>query len=134
VKRSDYLSDVYLRRLVSLLTAAFMLHLNFVAVDAACVEHPGGGGAGMGTAHQHASMHEHGSSSAGVERTVKLGDACQTPTQTECCHAMASCSTIGVASAVQTSRSPIAAPTIIACATETMLSRAIAPDPPPPKA
>jgi hypothetical protein len=111
-----------------------MLHLNFVAVDAACAEHAGVPGAGMGTAHQHASMHERGSSAAGIERIVKLGDACQTPTQAECCHAMASCSTIGVASAVQTSRSLVAAPTLIASATETMLSRAIAPDPPPPKA
>src|SRR5689334_16470904 len=112
---TDYIADVPLRRFVSLLVAAFMLHLNVVAVDAACAEHAGGPGAGVGTAHQHASMHEHGSSTAGVERSVKLDDACQTPTQVGCCRAMASCSTVGVASTVQTSRSRIPAPTIIAC-------------------
>ena len=112
-----------MRRLVALLLALALLHLNVERVDAACATHHPAPAAG------HEGMHHDGS--APTERTP-----CDTPVSSDCCQALASCaSVLSLDAGSDTMASPAIVPlTIAAAVSERPLSRSTAPEPPPPKA
>ena len=126
-----------LRRVLGLVTAAFMFHLNVIANDAACAKHP--------AAHAQAELESNETAMPGMDMGRASGSAasgniaqpthpCETPVVPSCCRAMVSCSSVYVgnkstADASRLKRAHFARSTI-----ETPLSRLIAPDPPPPRA
>jgi hypothetical protein len=112
-----------IRRLIALLLAVAMLHLNVERADAACALHHDAPAAG------HEGM-QHGAE-APVDETP-----CETPASPDCCAALASCAPVlGLdASSVTISSAAIVPMTIVAAVIERPLSRSTAPEPPPPKA
>jgi hypothetical protein len=114
------------------MTAAFMLHLNALAADAACATHAGAS-VPVGASHHGSGGHGHGANAASQGRE-SVNEPCQTPSQAHCCEAMATCSTIGVGSHVCPARGEIPDSSMIDSATGTLLTRFIAPETPPPKA
>jgi hypothetical protein len=113
------------RRLLALLTMFVMFHLALVGPDAACATH---------------SMHEQAMTppaSEAASHSMEHGDSkipCDTPSSAHCCDAVTSC---GVVAAIET---PDRAAPGVALATPVppstasrLLSRALAPEPPPPK-
>ena len=131
-----------LRRLTGVLTAACMFHLSVVASDAACATHMMGGdmmmdgemtmdGASMppGATDLSTTPADHASTSA-----ARSGHQCDTPVQSDCCTALASCTTTF---AVSTSRSagPVVEHGAIARSVfDIPRSESVAPATPPPKA
>lgn len=78
------------RRFTAWGLVAFMLHLNVVRADAACATH-------QMPAHQNASMQHdmdglHGGHDRGRADGAADATNCETPTQTDCCQAVTSCS------------------------------------------
>lgn len=120
-----------IRRLAALLTSAFMLHLNVVAADAACVTHAGAAAA-VGASHHGSGGH--GSAGAGHAGDDHVGELCQTPSQSHCCEAMAACAPVDVGSAVYLAPAHSAHDSSVDLATRVPLTRFIAPETPPPKA
>jgi hypothetical protein len=130
---TDYVSGVPLRRLVGLLTAAFMLHLNVLAADSACAAHAGAS-ATAGMSHHGSAAQGHGPHAASREAGDRVNEPCQAPSQPRCCEAMANCFTVGVGSQVCSAHHGIAQDSVIDRATGSLLTRFIAPETPPPKA
>jgi hypothetical protein len=122
---------VIVRRLSGILLAGFMLHLNVERADLACAAHPDHATPAP-AAHAHAGHHhavanaEHGG--------VAESESCQTPTQPDCCQALASCSLVlGIDDAPMSVSATQSHSAVLAGAGSAPSSRLIAPDPPPPK-
>jgi hypothetical protein len=123
-----------MRRLSGVLLAGFMLHLNVERADLACAAHtdhvtrvtP------APAAHVHDGHHH---AMAGAEHGAATeSESCQTPTQPDCCQALASCSLVlGMDDAPMLVRSSQSHILVLAGVQSAPLSRLAAPDPPPPK-
>jgi hypothetical protein len=109
-----------------------MLHLNVVAVDAACSVH--GAPAAVGASHHGGTAHGHRSALANQDHGDRVDEPCQTPSQSNCCQALASCAATVLASAAQQLGEPVAGCSPAERTNQAMLSYFIAPDTPPPKA
>ncbi len=118
---------VTLRRLAAFAIALTMLHLNMVRADGACAAH-----AGHSAASENSLSHEGMSHEAGMQTDQA---PCETPSQPDCCQALASCAPVLAMDA----RSEVAAGVaqhvaMIAAFNQQPASRSTAPEPPPPKA
>lgn len=118
-----------LRRLLALVTMLVMFHLTLVGPDNACAGgHPAPAGHMQG--HQ---VHQHGASD--VMSHGGSHQPCETPSSSHCCEAVTSCAvTLAVAERgavpmLAIGRAAIHSPPLTA-----LLSRSLAPEPPPPKA
>jgi hypothetical protein len=129
-----------LRRLAGILTALLMLHLSFVASDVACATHMLAGHAemstgqatGLGSAHaagMAATMANHGSQSRDQHHRP-----CETPSQANCCQALASCGSTFAASAARSSMPSLQRDVFPRSVIDIPLSELVGPDTPPPKA
>jgi hypothetical protein len=119
-----------IRRAIGLALGAFMLLLNVERADLVCAKHAGRAPMAMHhgltpDAQRHSTTHHAGTGA----------DECQTPSQPDCCSALASCSVMiglfsddGAASVV--GRHALA----FAVAVSDPASRNVAPEPPPPRA
>jgi hypothetical protein len=126
-----------MRRLAGLALAAALLHLNLVRADVACGNHEQAENAGHGA---HAMDHD-GKKSAdavhhgGAPDVAPPDESCDTPIQSDCCQALASCSPAFGGDVAPTIRS---FGRVHAVATSALIeiprSRVTTPDPPPPKA
>jgi hypothetical protein len=134
-----------MRRLVALALATSLVQLNILRADLACDDHEQsavgavGAVAAEGTT-EHAAHHD-GAMGVPERHDVARGDAgvseeaCETPVQADCCHALASCSpTLGNRMEVaRRAFTPLHA-VAVAPPIGTPHSRVTTPDPPPPKA
>lgn len=77
-----------LRQAGGLLSAALLLRLNFVAVDATCAQHE----ARSASAVDENAGHEHHSAAAAAPDETGEGPACDVPARANCCAALTSCS------------------------------------------
>ena len=123
-----------------MLTALFMLHLTFVASDAACATHMVLGHAAMGAAAvvMHAppqamdmgaeTVNQHAGSQRHPQRP------CDTPAQPNCCQALATCGTAFTASATRSNAPPRSHAGVARSVVDMPVSELTAPDTPPPKA
>ena len=103
-----------------------MLHLSVARVDAACAMHDG-----AATESSHEGMqHADADADAPAEKAP-----CDTPASSDCCQALASCAPIlSMAEDSDATTPRIAHAPIAAAVSERPLTRARAPEPPPPKA
>jgi hypothetical protein len=128
-----------MRRFAALALATSLLHLNLVRADVACAKHDHAGALGHGAADH--TMEHHGVIDAQVahERDAAgLADreqSCETPSQPECCQALASCSPAFGADAESALSAHVLSHDVAqAGLIEIPPSRVPTPDPPPPKA
>lgn len=134
------LRAVTARRVAALALAASLLHLSIPGAEAACARHPQ-----SDRAAEHAQDHAREEHHPAAERepTHESGafgsdareESCDTPGQTECCRALATCSLLFGANAKAASGAY--APRhdhVVGARTGIPLSRVAAPDPPPPRA
>ncbi|HEX8848267.1 MAG TPA: hypothetical protein VF761_01915 [Gemmatimonadaceae bacterium] len=118
-----------LRRLLAVLAMLVMLHLTFVGADVACAEQghhramAGMSGAPASDAAQEHRAHPDSSQSP-----------CDTPAAAHCCDGLASCGMAALAASPGETVSIVAAERALAPATQHLLSRALGPEPPPPRA
>jgi hypothetical protein len=120
------------RRLLGLLTLFVMFHLTLVGPDDVCAEH--GQGAKESRTH---GQDGHQMAMAGVEQAASnvSHNTCETPRSPHCCEAVTSCA-VSLA-VVERSAAPaisIGRDGIPATPVGALLSRSLAPEPPPPKA
>ena len=120
---------MYLRRIAALIVAALMMHLNVAAADAACASHD-------------TMVHQaHGapaSSMAGMALDAAVHAApveapCTTPTQAECCRALAACSLVFARSSGAFAHVAIARMAAMSAMAIAPPGWLVAPDPPPPR-
>lgn len=117
------------RRLFALLTMLVMLHLTFVGADVACAEQGHHGAmAGMSDAPASETAREHQAHDGGSR------SPCDTPAAVHCCDAVASCGIVALAAPSGETVSMVAAERALSPATQHLLSRALGPEPPPPRA
>ena len=129
---STRLLVVTVRRLTALAVAAFMLHLNVVRADAACVAHEMSTGQDTPVQHDLAAMH---ASHELNDSTGVSDDAnCETPAQQDCCQAMTSCGPLfGSGIEWQPTAFVPSHDAVGALFSTRPLSRNTAPEPPPPR-
>jgi hypothetical protein len=124
------LHDVTGRRFVALALAASMLHLSSVRADSACATH---GEHSKGSAQMHhddADSHSSHSPGPGDSKDK----SCETPSQPDCCQALASCSVaLGFDGGARLAQHELAHAGVLAALTTAPLSRIATPDPPPPR-
>jgi hypothetical protein len=109
-----------------------MVHLNVVRADVTCATHREHSAAPAGHTAHHAS-HQHGAIAAAAS-TAKDA-SCETPSQPECCQALASCTVNAVATSEVATAQPTPTYSVaLARAIVTPASRLVAPDTPPPRA
>jgi hypothetical protein len=117
------------RRLLGLLTMVVMFHLTLVGPDNACTVH---GRQGHSSHMMDMPGHDGMFSDAMVHGNS--GEPCETPSSAHCCEAVTSCS---VSAAIDAQRDPL--PSVLLASTAPastdahLLSRALGPEPPPPK-
>lgn len=124
------------RRFAGALTALLMLHLSLVASDAVCATHTTG----------HARNAQHQSAPGGESRADMSAQMahhgahdqrqrpCETPSQANCCQALASCGASFAASATRSLPPARANALVPSSVIDIPLSELAAPEPPPPKA
>lgn len=117
------------RRMLAMLTMLVMFHLTLVGGDVACAEQGHHGAMARMTdapANEPGPGHQshHDSSRA----------PCETPASAHCCDAVASCGIVALAALAGTSVPIVVAGIATAPATPNLLSRALGPEPPPPRA
>lgn len=118
------------RRFVALALAASMLHLSSVRVDSACATH-GEHSTGSAQVH-HVDVDSHASESH--VPGASTDKSCETPSQPDCCQALASCSVaLGFDGAARLAQHGLAHAGVLAALTNVPLSRIATPDPPPPR-
>ena len=117
------------RRIAAILTMLVMLHLTPVGRDVACAEQEHHGAmARMSDAHAN-------DASVGHEARDDASQApCETPASAHCCDAVASCGIVALAEPSGTTVAIVAAERAPALVTAHLLSRALGPEPPPPRA
>ena len=126
--RSHYRDIMSVRRVVALLLTLFTFHLMLVGPDNVCTMH---GHSAQPSAMS--GMADHGSPDADMhDGQSKV--PCDTPTSAHCCDAFASCA---IAVALDAGEQVIAvaplAEAVAASIDDPLLSRALGPEPPPPK-
>lgn len=125
---------MFVRRIAAIAVAGALIHFNVVRADAACGTHEHSSDAAPSQAH-HASATHHEAHSHATHPKVHEQQACDTPTQPECCLALASCTLAfgwGAESAVGEY-----VPTregAVTALTDIPVSLVSTPEPPPPKA
>jgi hypothetical protein len=110
-----------------------MVHLNVVRADVVCATHVEHSAEPAGHTAHHASHQHH--ATAPDASSVANDASCETPSQPDCCQALASCSVSAVA-AVEVAIAQ-ANPTHVSAPSRSVLtpaSRFVAPDTPPPRA
>jgi hypothetical protein len=127
-----------LRRLYGIVTALLMLHISFVASDAACATHMTAGNHAEMSSAAHsggmaadASMHSQMAHAAG---RAQQQQPCETPSQANCCQALASCGSAFVSSDARSALPTLTRSEIFRRTVDTPASVFVAPDTPPPKA
>lgn len=126
----QYVSVVPLRRFAALLTAIFTLHLSLLSADVACATH--GANATLASA-----MHHDGMTSSAVSQAhgdAQVSAPCETPTQSHCCDALASCSVAVLGASSPAPRWFVEAASRVVAPHRSLSSLTLAPEPPPPKA
>lgn len=117
------------RRLFAMLTMLVMLHLTFVGGDVACAEQGDHGAmagmSGVPAGDAPLAHHAHGDGSR---------EPCDTPAAVHCCDAVASCGIVALAASSGATVSFVVAERALEPATHHLLSRALGPEPPPPRA
>jgi hypothetical protein len=107
-----------------------MFHLTLVGPDDVCAEHGRG-------AHSAQMPGHHAAGDAAIDR-MSHGESdrsCQTPSSAHCCEAVTSCAvTLAVAERAIAPATPAGRGGVPAAVTSALLSRSLAPEPPPPKA
>jgi hypothetical protein len=133
------------RRITGVLTAVCMLHLSFVASDAACAAHMSSthmSSTHMSSAHGMSGGMPMASGPADMDATM-AGDAaagekanrhqCDTPAQADCCHAFASCTPTFAATGLASGLPAIERGEVPQSVIDMPLSELVAPATPPPK-
>ena len=117
------------RRVLAMLTMLVMLRLTFVGAGTACIEHGHHGAmAGMSDAPASDAVAGHRSHDAGAPAP------CDAPASAHCCDAAASCAITALAAPAGGSMAIVTGERTLVSATQHLLSRALGPEPPPPRA
>ena len=118
------------RRTAGMLVAAFMLHLNFVEADAACASH----GRETAATHPATAAHHHASPTQSDQGAGQKAP-CDTPSQADCCQALASCTMLlGVNGEGQSFAGVPGQDHVRSSTIDSPVSLLVPPDTPPPKA
>ena len=121
--KRDTLMIMSVRRLAAFGLAAVMVHLSVARADVACAAH----GAHQGNP---AAQQDHSDAGDHAPHDTR----CDTPSQQDCCEALASCSVIlGPGGDTHVAQRADAIDRVISAAVLAPLSRVAAPDPPPPR-
>ena len=117
------------RRMLGLLTMLLMSHLMLVGPASTCAEHDTAGQSAAVATPGHSGMSDHGM--GGGESKIP----CETPSSAHCCDAVTSCTVAAAIDAPARSLPELTiAQAVPVSAPGQLLARAVAPEPPPPRA
>lgn len=118
------------RRLIGLLLTLFTFHLMLVGPDNVCVEHAPSSQAGVTTG----MAMDHAAPGTGMDHGTSK-NPCDTPSSAHCCDAFASCAVTAALDAAERLFAVTTPASLIPAPVEApLLSRALGPEPPPPRA